>query len=112
MQNVFGVTGTEMNNSCTMPPSSQGADGWVTKLPAGFGDGLHTVSVTGTSDADDTVGHDLDLYFLDSACQLTGSNATASADESAPIPPGTVYVLTQLYQGANVSIALTATDTR
>ena len=112
LQNVFGVTGTEMNNSCTMPPASQGADGWVTKLPSGFGDGLHTVSVTGTSDADGTVGHDLDLYFLDSSCQLTGENATASADESAPIPPGTVYVLTQLYQGANVSIALTAADTR
>ena len=43
LQNVFGVTGTEMNTSCTMPPASQGVDGWVSKLPAGFGDGLHTV---------------------------------------------------------------------
>ena len=73
LQNVFGVTGTEMNTACTFPPASQGADAWVTKFPLGFSDGLHSVSVKGTSDADETVGHDLDLYFLDSACQLTGS---------------------------------------
>ena len=32
LQNVFGVTGTEMNTACTFPPASQGADGWVTKF--------------------------------------------------------------------------------
>jgi len=112
LQNVFGVTGTEMNTACTFPPASQGADGWVTKFPLGFSDGLHSVSVKGTSDADATVGHDLDLYFLDSACQLTGSVATAAADESAVIPPGSVYLLTQLYTGANVSVVVTAVDNR
>ena len=112
LQNVFGVTGTEMNTACTFPPASQGADGWVTKLPSGFSDGLHSVSVTGTSAADSTAGHDLDLYFLDSSCELTGSAATPSADESAVIPPGSVYVLTQLYTGANVTVAVTAVDNR
>jgi len=112
LQNVFGVTGTEMNTACTFPPASQGVDGWVTKLPAGFSDGLHSVSVKGTSPLDDTVGHDLDLYFLDSACQLTGSTATASADESAVIPPGTVYVVSHLYTGANVTVDVTAVDNR
>ncbi|GAA2157297.1 hypothetical protein GCM10009845_00690 [Pedococcus bigeumensis] len=112
LQNVFGVTGTEMNTACTFPPASQGADGWVTKFPLGFSDGLHSVSVKGTGDSDATVGHDLDLYFLDSACQLTGSVATAAADESAVIPPGSVYLLTQLYTGANVSVAVTAVDNR
>jgi len=112
LQNVFGVTGTEMNTACTFPPASQGADGWVTKFPAGFSDGLHSVSVKGTSDADATVGHDLDLYFLDSSCQLTGSAASAAADESAVIPPGSVYLLTQLYTGANVTVDVTAVDNR
>jgi hypothetical protein len=112
LQNVFGVTGTEMNTACTFPPASQGVDGWVTKLPAGFSDGLHSVSVKGTSPLDDTVGHDLDLYFLDSACALTGSAATASADESAPIPPGTVYVLSHLYTGADVAVDVKAVDNR
>ncbi|MGZ4719190.1 MAG: M36 family metallopeptidase [Oryzihumus sp.] len=110
LQNVFGVTGTEMNTACTFPPASQGADGWVSKLPAGFGDGLHSATVKGTSD--NPAGWDLDLYFLDSSCQLTGSAATASADESATIPPGTVYVLSQLYTGASVKVDLTAVDTR
>jgi hypothetical protein len=101
-----------MNTACTFPPATQGADAWVTKFPLGFSDGLHTVSVTGTSAVDDTVGHDLDLYFLDSACQLTGSVATAAADESAVIPPGSVYLVTQLYTGAQVDVAVLAKDTR
>ena len=112
MQNVFGVTGTEMNTACTFPPASQGVDGWVTKFPAGFSDGLHSVTVKGTSDADATAGHDLDLYFLDSTCQLTGSVATSAADESAVIPPGSVYLVSQLYTGANVAVAVTAVDNR
>ena len=41
-----------MNTACTFPPATQGADGWVSKFPAGFSDGLHSVSVKGTSDAD------------------------------------------------------------
>ncbi len=110
LQNVFGVTGTEMNTACLFPPVSQGADAWVSKLPSGFADGLHSVTVKGESDP--VVGHDLDLYFLDSKCKLTGDAATANADESAIIPPGTVYVLSQLWLGANVGVTVTAVDNR
>jgi hypothetical protein len=112
LQNVFGVTGTEMTTACTFPPASQGADAWVTRLPAGFSDGLDSVSVKGTSEADGSVGHDLDLYFLDSSCRLTGSAATAATDESAVIPPGSVYVVSQLWLGANVAVEVTAVDNR
>jgi extracellular elastinolytic metalloproteinase len=39
---------TDFTTNCaTMPPASQGAEAWITKLPAGFGDGTHTVSVVG-----------------------------------------------------------------
>jgi hypothetical protein len=107
LQNVFGVTGTEITTTCTAPPASQGADGWASKLPSGFGDGTHTVSVAGQDPT--SAGYDLDLYFLDSACQLIGSAATASADESTTIPGGTAYVLTQLYTGAGTTFTLTAT---
>jgi len=110
LANVFGVTGTELNTTCSFPLATQGVDAWATKLPLGFGDGLHSVSVTGTSDP--VVGHDLDLYFLDSTCQLTGSAATSAADESAVIPPGSVYVLSQLWTGANVAVTVTAVDNR
>jgi hypothetical protein len=106
LQNVFGVTGTEFTSTCTAPPASQGTDGWVSSLPKGFGDGTHSITVTG---GDSTpAGHDLDLYFLDSACQLIGAAATASPDESSTIPGGTAYVLTQLFTGANVPFTLTA----
>jgi hypothetical protein len=110
LANVFGVTGTELNTTCVFPPASQGVDAWATKLPAGFSDGLHSVTVKGTSDP--VVGHDLDLYFLDSSCQLVGESATSAADESSVIPPGSVYVLTQLWLGQNVKVDLTAVDHR
>jgi extracellular elastinolytic metalloproteinase len=107
--NAFGVTGTDFTTNCgTMPPASQGADAWVTKLPGGFGDGTHTVSVVGGEST--PAGHDLDLYFLNSACELSGSAASAAVDESTVIPGGTAYVVSQLYTGANVPITLAAKD--
>jgi extracellular elastinolytic metalloproteinase len=110
VETVIGVTGTEFQNTCPdpyAPPASQGADGWVSALPAGFGDGTHTVTVKG---GDTPAGHDIDVYFLDSSCAVIGSAASSAADESGVIPGGTAYVLTQLYTGANVPFTLTATD--
>ena len=107
LQNVLGVTGNEMTNLCTMPPATQGVDGWITKLPPGFGDGTHKVSVLGAATP---AGHDIDVYFLDSSCVLVGSAATPSPDETGIIPGSTVYVLSQLWSGAAVPFTLTATD--
>jgi len=102
----YTITGGEFSQTCAFPPASQGVDGWVTKLPAGYGDGTH--SVTGTSSADDAAGHDLDLYFFDSDCRYLGDHATSAADESASIPGGAAFVLTHLYVGANVAITVKA----
>jgi hypothetical protein len=102
-----GVTGAEFAQSCTYPPASQGLDGWVTKLPEGFGDGAHKVQVV--SDAPE---HDLDLYFYDAECTAIGSAASSSADESGSIPSGTAYVVTHAWLGANVPVSLLAEDTR
>ena len=110
VETVIGVTGTEFQATCPDPfaaPASQGADGWVTKLPSGFGDGTHTVSVVG---AQTPAGHDIDLYYLDSSCAVIGSTASSAANESGVIPGGTAYVLTQLWSGADVAFTLTATD--
>jgi extracellular elastinolytic metalloproteinase len=102
-----GVTGAEFAQSCTYPPASQGVDGWVTKLPDGFGDGAHKVQVTA-----DTPSHDLDLYFYDADCHAIGSAASSSANESGSIPSGTAYVVTHAWLGANVPVTLLAEDTR
>ncbi|MGN6089936.1 MAG: M36 family metallopeptidase, partial [Actinomycetales bacterium] len=115
LQPVYGVTGTEFTTTCSAPPASQGVDGWVTKLPAGFGDGTHTVTVKGPGTSDttsDPVGYDLDVYFFDSSCAPIGSAASASADESGVIPGGAAYVLTQAYLGTNVPVTLTAQSTQ
>ena len=110
VERVVGVTGQEFSNTCPDPyaaPATQGVDGWISQLPAGFGDGTHTITVTG---GETPAGHDIDVYFLDSACVVTGSAATSAPDESGVIPGGTAYVLTQLYTGANVPFTLKAVD--
>jgi extracellular elastinolytic metalloproteinase len=107
---VIGATGTEFEQTCPDPyaaPASQGADGWVSPLPAGFGDGTHVITVKGDATP---AGHDLDVYYLDASCAVIGSTATAAPDESGVIPGGTAYVLTQLWTGVQVPFTLTATD--
>jgi hypothetical protein len=103
-----GVTGLDLATNCVMPPSTQGSDGWVTELPASFGDGAHTVKVSGSSAAP----WDLDVYFYAADCTLTGSAASSAADESGTIPSGTKYVLSHLWSGANVEVTVLAEDTQ
>ncbi|MQA05133.1 MAG: coagulation factor 5/8 type-like protein [Streptosporangiales bacterium] len=100
------VTMLDLQNNCTAPPASQGTDGWVTKLPDSFGDGMHSVTVKGESAAT----YDLDLYFYDKNCEQIGSAASAAADEAGSLPSGTKYVLTSLWLGAEVSIDVRAVD--
>ncbi len=91
-----------------MPPASQGTDGWVTEVPDSFGDGVHAVTVTGTSAAP----HDLDVYLYSADCTVLGSAASSAADESGTLPSGTKYILSHLWSGAQVDIEVTATDTQ
>ncbi|SDY37880.1 Fungalysin/Thermolysin Propeptide Motif [Micromonospora pattaloongensis] len=109
VDDATGVTATAFRTACAVPPApAQGADGWVTELPASFGDGAHRVEVRGGG----ATPYDLDLYFYDESCALVGSAASSAADESGTLPSGTRYVLTQLWSGAAVPITLTATDPR
>jgi extracellular elastinolytic metalloproteinase len=103
-----GITAVDFQNTCAFPPATQGSDGWVTELPDSFGDGLHNVNVVGEGAAP----HDFDLYFYSADCELTGTAASAAADESGTIPSGTKYVLTHLWLGAAEPFTLTATDTQ
>jgi len=110
VERVVGATGTEFSNTCPDPyeaPASQGADGWISALPAGFGDGTHVIEVKGE---ETPAGHDIDVYYMDASCQVIGSTASSAPDESGVIPGGTAYVLTQLWTGAQVPFTLTATD--
>jgi hypothetical protein len=110
VERVVGVTGNEFSNTCPDPyeaPASQGTDGWISALPAGFGDGTHVIEVKG---GETPAGHDIDVYYMDAGCQVIGSSASSAADESGVIPGGTAYVLTQLFTGAQVPFTLSATD--
>jgi extracellular elastinolytic metalloproteinase len=102
-----GVVGTELAGSCTMPPASQGSDGWVSELPASFGDGAHKVTTTGSGAL-----YDLDLYFFDADCALIGDAASSASDESGALPSGTRYVVTSNWVGGAVDVQLEAVDTQ
>ena len=102
-----GVVGTELENSCMVPPASQDSDGHVTVLKGEAGDGQHAFSMTsGATDIDS------DVYMYDANCVRLASYATSAANEGGTIPSGTAYVLTSLYAGAAADIKLTITDTR
>lgn len=102
-----GVVAAELTGTCTFPPASQDSDGHVTKLPDGFGDGAHKVSVVGGDTA-----VDLDLYFYNADCAQVGSVASAAKNEAGALPSGTVYVLTSNYTGVAADVTLTAEDTQ
>jgi hypothetical protein len=102
-----GVTGTELENTCTVPPASQDVDGHVTVLKGEQGDGQHAFSMTsGPTNVDS------DVYMYDDQCRQLASYATSAANEAGTIPSGTAYILTSLYAGAAADITLTITDTQ
>jgi hypothetical protein len=101
------VVGTELENTCTVPPASQDSDGHVTVLTGEADDGQHAFSLAAGATAVDA-----DVYLYDADCAQIGSFATESASESGTIPSGTAYVLTSLYAGAAADMTLTITDTK
>jgi extracellular elastinolytic metalloproteinase len=102
-----GVVGTELENTCTVPPASQDSDGHVTVLKGEANDGQHAFSMTSSATNVDT-----DVYMYDADCVQLASYATEAANEAGTIPSGTAYVLTSLYTGAAVDYTLTITDTK
>ncbi len=102
-----GVTGTELENLCIVPPASQDVDGHVTVLKGDQDDGQHAFSMTsGPTNVDS------DVYMYDEDCGLISSYGTSAANEAGSIPSGTAYILTALYAGAAADITLTITDTQ
>ena len=102
-----GVVGTELENTCTVPPASQDSDGHVTVLKGEANDGQHAFSIAAGATAVDA-----DVYLYDADCVQLGSYATESANEAGTIPSGAAYILTSLYAGAAADITLTITDTK
>ncbi|HZD79769.1 MAG TPA: hypothetical protein VE646_06985 [Actinomycetota bacterium] len=96
-----------LEGACLFPPPTQGVDAWVTELPDGYQDGTSVISVRPESDLPQARA-DVDVFFLSSDCQLTGSVATASAGESGTVPQGTWYVVTELYTSVASRIVLDA----
>jgi hypothetical protein len=102
-----GVVGTELENTCVVPPASQDSDGHVSVLQGEAGDGQHAFALTSGPTAVDA-----DVYMYDADCVQLASYATDSPNEAGTIPSGTAYILTSLYAGAAAQETLTITDTK
>ncbi|RAZ81441.1 M36 family metallopeptidase [Planococcus halotolerans] len=96
---TLAVTQNEFVTTQNPEPASQGVDGYVVTLPEQYADGIHNVSITGTSES----GHDIDVFFYDAEFNVIGNIATSAANESGVVPGGTKYIYVGLYSGANTS---------
>ncbi|WP_341924908.1 M36 family metallopeptidase [Nocardioides psychrotolerans] len=97
---------TELSWSCPDLPSANGVDAFMTKLPAGAGDGLHAATYTG----DVAIGEFL-VYAYDEDCQPM-SGGFALFDEATPIPAGAAYLGFLLLYGGGASFDVTVTEPR
>ncbi|MEA2477784.1 MAG: extracellular elastinolytic metalloproteinase [Actinomycetota bacterium] len=100
-----GVTENDWQGECIFgqpfPPQSQGLDGLVFQLPESH-DG-ETALAKGSSPAP----YDLDLAFYDKTCAYIDNTSTAAADETAPVPAATQYIVVDASLGANIGVCLT-----
>ncbi|UYQ64713.1 M36 family metallopeptidase [Streptomyces peucetius] len=98
-----GVTVASWQAACGTPPAAQGADAWITKLPTGWGDGLHVASY---AEPESQLG-EMQMFFYDSACKpIAGDFATPG--QKVVISPGAAYVGLLYLYGADYQFTLTA----
>ncbi|MER7517137.1 M36 family metallopeptidase [Streptomyces sp. NPDC126499] len=98
-----GATVASWQAACGTTPAAQGVDAWITKLPAGWGDGLHVASYT----APEGQLGETQMFFYDSACRpITGDFATPG--QRHVIAPGAAYVGLLYLYGADYRFTLTA----
>lgn len=88
--------------SCNASPASQGTDGYAFDIG-----GASTFTARATWAAQGTVNADVNLYFLNSVCQVVGSNASPADEVGVKVPAGTRYVVAHLSIGANVELTAT-----
>lgn len=85
--------------------AAQGVDAVILSIPPGSAG--KTLYANGTSPADDSLGHDLDIYFHGADRKYVGvSSATGAANESAPVPAAAAYVVVDLFLGADVAVTV------
>ena len=113
-----GVTRTEFESDCQYTPRTNGVDGWVTKIPAEFAGGLHTLHAKA---ADEGLGlRDMDIYFYDKDCSVLEAVELGDTDTMGVIPEGTAYAMVTncgvfaaqaCTTGESIALSLSVTET-
>ena len=97
---------TEIEESCSASPRTQGTDGWIEALPAGVSDGTYQVTATGKAIEGHPQGYDFDLYLYNDKCELIQADEDSGTDETADIPEGAKYVLVANFRVAPARVSL------
>lgn len=99
---VNTVTAKEFESSCAIP-ASNGLDAYVFAVPKAYQKIAASVDAVGTDSG--PAAYDLDMYFYDKTCKVTGYSNSEGTDESGVFNKGTAYVLVDDYLGdPNVSV--------
>lgn len=100
-QSRSGPGMTEGSWTTTGSFAAQGVDGLVVALPADAPG--KTITAAGVSPFDETLGHDLDIYFYDAQRGFVGG-ASETPDESTVVPAGAAFAVVDLFLGAEVDV--------
>ena len=103
---ILAVTAQEFRAACSIP-SSNGFDGYVFEVPAEFQKLAATVEATGTSVTDAASPADMDMYFFDESCAITGAANAAGTDEFGAFLPGTAFIFLHNYTGGPTTAQIT-----
>lgn len=103
---VLAVTAQEFRAACSIP-SSNGFDGYVFEVPAAFQKLSATVEATGTSVTDAASPADMDMYFFDESCAITGAANAEGTDEFGAFLPGTAFIFLHNFTGGPTTAQIT-----
>ena len=99
-----GVTENEFGfQTCPEMPESQGVDGYVFELPDDFDVAGKDATATGDSAAPQ---YNLDFAWYEADCTFIDATVSGDADEIAPVPAGTHFIVVNQAVGADTAVCL------
>jgi len=101
-----GVTTASWKATCPDVPAANGADAWITKLPAGSADGRHAITYKG----DVPIGEWL-LYWYDATCTPLAGDF-GYVDTTVTVPPRAAYAGFLLLYGGAATFDVTVSEPR
>lgn len=109
-----GLTREEFVQTCSIPSSTQGLDGFVVELPAKVSKVNNLVTLTSSDSTGlDPIGWaDIHMFFFSNSCRETGSIADSGPGAKGAMPAGTKYVLVSAQAGTGIHFTFSSVSTK